>query len=768
MKRVIFLTVSLISLTVMVLFTAGCKDDDYYKKPSWVGEPIYFQLEQRGDFTNYLTCVDKSGFADVLKKTGLYTVFAPDDAAFESFLQENNIQSIDSISREMASKIVSYSLVSVASRADEISNYQKKVSEEDKDKILNIAYKRATNYSKGVYKYVVPTGQEIDVIDINGASSNPDGGGVFYINDKNMKPIPYFTDAFLQTKGLTAADYNYFYKDVEFSGFNVVDAKVIEKDIRAENGIIHVVDKVILPLENLEEVLMNSEKNSDFKDIIERYTMLFYNAPRDFLLAHEKNTGVYKDIYIKDYSALHIPLNSENYLREDGVNTDNQIDGWTIFAPTNEALEQYFQDVFLAKGYQTLEQMPQFVINELINAHMFRTTVWPSKFASIQNYFGEPALFDKDIDVEKSVLASNGIFYSVDKVQETNSFITVLGEILLNPEYTMMYRALVATDNVFQLKSPIARQQIYLINNDQFEEMGITYSAANNEWEITNPNWTDLPYTTILNRLFDMHIILHSNSAADLHDMSTGFGIVKTNNENNTYIRYYNGRIWGPGQTISTASSIVAVNDTMKNGVTYELNKPFLFTTENIGHFIENNANYREFFRYINKSANSLDEDGEYSRMVYNPDDKTLTDINLSEVQTYLIPNNQAIDAAVQAGLLPAITAAHFTFEEQEMVSKFVKYHILRRQMVFPNGGYNDIAYTNYKDSDGDTHVSIDSNTENKLIIYDKQGRQATATATGTAAHTNVLANRAILHLIDNYLDYRNLEEDNDDDNGDD
>ncbi len=165
MKRKVFLIFSLIPLIAVLLFTTGCKDDDYYKKPSWVGDPIYQYLEKQGGFTSYLTCVDKTEYASLLKGTGYYTAFIPDDDAFKVFMSENNIQSIDEISTEMANKIVSYSLMTVASMYDEIDNYQRSTSYDDRDKNLNIAFKRATMYSKGVYDYVTSSGDSIAVID---------------------------------------------------------------------------------------------------------------------------------------------------------------------------------------------------------------------------------------------------------------------------------------------------------------------------------------------------------------------------------------------------------------------------------------------------------------------------------------------------------------------------------------------------------------------------------------------------------------------------
>lgn len=756
MKNVLFKALMVVVFGLLLVFSAGCEDDNYYEKPSWVGEPIYQMLEAEGDFSHYLACVDKTGYARMLKGSGFYTAFVPNNAAFEVFMQEYGFASVDDIPAELANDIVAYSLMSVASTAATIDDYQRNLPYEEQEDNLNIAFKRKTLKSKGVYSYETVSGETLDVVDINGVSANPDNGGIFYLDDRHMKNIPFFTDAFFQTKGLPVGDYEFFYPNAEFSGFNVVDAKVLRQDLRGENGMVHVVDKVILPLPNLEELLASKTESSMFREVIEEYMVELFAAPREYLLREERNSGVYKDIYIKDYPALHFSLNTENYLQE--VSTDYQVNGWTLFAPTNEALQTYFNEVFLAYGYQSLEEMPQFVINELINAHLFRTAVWPSRFATTQNYFGEPARFDKDVDVLGAEVGSNGFYYTVNKVQETNAFSTVMRDVLLDPRYTMFYRALVATENQYQLRNPISRQQILLVTNEQFQDLGLSYSATENSWEHAIPDWEGQNILSMLNRLMALHMIFLPDQDEPFKDMSSGFGLVETNN--GEYIRYFNGRVWASGQTISSASVIREVNDTLRNGLSYELSRPLMFSTQNIGAFLSSNANYRNFYRYLEKAGTSTaegaEDPNEKSRVVYNPETGEITGIPNSERKTLLIPNNAAIDRAVADGLLPPITAADFNQAQQEMVKRFVDFHILSRQIIFPNKGYNDIAYTYYRDNEGDTYVSIDSSTENKMVIYDRKGREAVVTATGTSGHTNVLANQAIIHLMDNYLDYRN------------
>ncbi len=765
MRNILFNLLIVFVVVGSSVLLGACEDDKYYERPEWLEKPVYSYLEEQGNFNSYLACVDKSGYATNLKSSGYYTVFAPNDEAFNTFFKDKGFNSINDIDKELANKIVAYSLVQVASLEEAIDDVQATVEPEDEELILDNAFKRASYYYKGVYEYTGLDGNTRFIVDANSFIGSSEQSYGINVNNFNMKSIPYFTNAFLAKNKLTELDYKFFFPDADFTGFNVVDAKVLNKDIVTENGVIHEVDKVILPLPNLEEIFIDAEEGKDFLEIIEKYMVRYFRTPREFELRQQQATGSQKEIYVKDYHGLRFPLAAEDFTL--GLGTARQNDGFSLFVPTNEALNNFMQNVFLAKGYNNLDEVPSFVLDEFINAHLFNHTVWPSKFSTAQNTHGEPARFNVETDVVSSSMGSNGLFYLVDKVQETNAFYTVLGEILLNPKYTTLYQALVDTENNFILRNPILNLNVFLMPNEHFEQINLSYNIGLNQWEHDNPDWALMDAFTILNRLVHLHIILNKDI-----DITEGFGLIETNN--GEYIRYVAAaggiRVWASGQTIATAARIVMKEngeyaDITNNGNTMDLDRPLLFSTRNVGQFLDGNQNYRAFFRYLEKSANSLVEGAEapdeFSRMVYDPDTKEIIGVSSTYNQTYLIPNANAIEQAIADGLLPEIGQADFSNDDQEKVLRFVRYHILNDRIVYTNNDYNlERCFTHLRDEDGETFVYVDGNGSDKLEFTDIRGRFATATATATSTHTNVLANRAVIHLIDNYLDYRPFEED--------
>lgn len=59
----------------------------------------------------YLEAADRTLYSSVLKGSGNYTVFAPNDDAFKKYLTENGYTSVEAIPVDELTKIIGYSLV---------------------------------------------------------------------------------------------------------------------------------------------------------------------------------------------------------------------------------------------------------------------------------------------------------------------------------------------------------------------------------------------------------------------------------------------------------------------------------------------------------------------------------------------------------------------------------------------------------------------------------------------------------------------------------
>ena len=100
-------------MLIILLILAGCTKEfeEYYQVPEGLIGTILDVLEEDGHYTQFIKAVEMADFADVLGKTGNFTVFAPDDAAFAEFFTETGYTSLEDIPEEELKGIVFYHII---------------------------------------------------------------------------------------------------------------------------------------------------------------------------------------------------------------------------------------------------------------------------------------------------------------------------------------------------------------------------------------------------------------------------------------------------------------------------------------------------------------------------------------------------------------------------------------------------------------------------------------------------------------------------------
>jgi uncharacterized surface protein with fasciclin (FAS1) repeats len=727
MRNSIGLLVCFLSL---LFFFTGCRDnelEEHYGRPDWLPSPVYQQLETKGNFKNFLACVDKAGYKQTLSGAGYFTVFAPNDAAFEVFLSEQKLSGIDAIDGDMARKIVTYSLVYNSFEKSRLSDFQSNLGWMP----LN-AFKRRTSYYDGVYTTTTLDGQILKV-----TSSNRNGGYLF--GDNNNKYIPYFIDAYFSAKNLTAFDYNTFYPNVAFSGFNVADAQVVTADIRAENGTVHEINKVILPLPSIEAHIANDAQYSVFKGLLDKYATFYLTHP-EVTNRYRVVTGSNESVYVKFYtSSLAFSPNNENFLKVS--DNDGQSDGWTMFAPTNEAVNKYFDEVLL-KHYKTMDRLPLPIINDFINAHLWQTTVWPSKFASAFNFLGEEARFDLTTNIGEKKVLSNGVLYGTNKAQDADVFRSVYGQAYLNPDYSLMTR-FINRELKTTITSPFVKFTLFLVPDDILVQAGYDFNVPLNEWRYNGTatlaieNWS---------RLINLHIALTQNN--ELDNLSDE-GIIET--YGGEFIKYKHNTVFAAGN-LDADSTDVAINPleskVVHNGIVHFADSliryPYGTPAKGIGFYIRDhgdvaNKPYQRFYDYLKNSS------------MFNGTTGDITGVSSGVFHTFFIPSNTAIQQAVADGKLPANIAPPAILDKEKVIN-FIRYHILPKFSIIGNGKEEGPFESAYETDFGEVGVLTISNKPGiEFKITDANGRTANV-VNGNAS--NVLGNRAVFHEIDNYLTY--------------
>lgn len=734
------------SVTMLVLlvglFFGGCRKaefDEFYGRPAWLAKPIYQQLDSMGDFKNYLICIDKAGYKTTLGSAGSWTVFAPTDEAFIEFMNENNISDINSIDKELAEKIVRTSMVYDGEKVERLNdNFSQRGWIED------VAFRRRTVYYDFVESGKLPTGKDIKYISTNRITD-------YVLGDKNNKHLTYFFSSYMNTRGLGQLDYETFYPNSIYTGLNIAGAQIstTKHDIIAENGVIHVVDKVIVPEKNIDQYLTENPQYSIFKSILDLFVTYSYNS--GISRQYEVLTGNKDSVFIKGYTQIGAALNNENFTKED-LN-DAQINNNSITVPNNASVEDYAKKVLLkyypaGTTFKQLFESNSDILKEYVNSHIYNTQLWPTNFNTQNNFLGESPKINASNIIEAKLL-SNGAFYGINASQKASVFHTVYGNVLLDPKFSLMRQVMEREGLNLALKIPTVRYMLVLIPNSVLYAMGFSYDS----YFPTAPiRYNGLDGRVKLLDILRQHIVPLENYA--IPDLMNGEGLLES--FSGEYIKYKNGKLYSRGtldsvdvnsQSIQIDSTDIGVSNLTgpQNGIAVYTDGLLSNSNITIGnHLIALGANndtspFYDFFRYLKASPD-----------MYTAGTGAITGVAQAVNYTLLIPNNSAMAAARTNGLLPA-----FPFSGQvniDKVKNFIKYHIIKNSFAI-DGKKTGTFESLYKDLDDVVHVvKVTENTPSNINITDDANKIVTTDYT----NSNLLGNRIVIHSLNNYLDYRN------------
>ncbi|WP_243348791.1 fasciclin domain-containing protein [Parabacteroides sp. FAFU027] len=650
---------------LLSLLAISCSNkDDYYDRPDWLEAPVYDILKEKGNFSLYLECIDKTPYAKVLKGAGNYTVFAPNDNAFKAFMQKNNYATVADIPVDELKKIVGYTMI-----------YNKY----DSNTLGGIAgeyIKRRTSYYKTIYQEKV-NGVDSWVADLSTTTGNI------------MTPfrfIPVLTSKYFRTNSLGdgRADYAHFYPNASFDSIRIQNAGVVEKDIYAENGIIHVLDSVPYVLKNIDELLKeNKDGFSSMKNLLD----FSYDGTSYYVQYQESNTLTeeYKklypeknitNLYAKFYTGLPFQPNQELYGSSSGSTLGVEQGGYTMIVPSKQAIDNYFSTKILNRGYKTLNELPKEVITDFLQAHMKDELIWPSGYATGQNANGEflngegsrGKTFDQ-AGVVSSTLASNGILYQTNDVVKSKYFETVFSEILLNPNYQLLNYAMkkfyFSTLMEDLMKSPLTgyieeNYTIILPTDDQLKADGFSYDNVANTF---SNRYIANGAEDRLKRIIRMGIfrrIKNSELNTSLPEFVTskiptqydGYGYAV--NEYGDVIRYKNNQVQGVGNFLDNKDFVTLTKvGEFNNGVVYKGDKLLQYsprTTQPSANAGWNDESLYNFVaRYVKTTGQGKIFLSYMTRALLNTTDGKLTGIPEGNYYTILIPTDAILNQAKNA-----------------------------------------------------------------------------------------------------------------------
>ncbi|MFM2293417.1 MAG: hypothetical protein RIS29_3230 [Bacteroidota bacterium] len=695
-------------LSLILILTVRCSNDKdaYFLRPGWLEPPIYDVLKEKGHFTNYLKCVDKTLYSSVLQGAGLYTVFAPNDSAFNVFLTKNGYNSIADIPDSTVEKIVSYSICYSTYTLDSLG--------------VRGGYKYKTQYYALPYRDAEFNNEWV-------VDQTMENGWTTAYN--NYKFLPTFTNAFFSsnTPALTAADYNVFFPNVTFNGKNVQGGQILNADMRAENGIVHEVSTVNLPLNNIADIIKKPEFSLyrslvDAKDNYGDYlfrTYLDINSPT-MLKAIQKimpKENIDR-VFIKFYTGLNYSLNLENVLDESGKYTPEK-SGYTMIVPTNDALTEYM-NLRVLKYYADAQSLPSDIVQTLIMAHMVPSLVWPANYASSVNgngdYLNGEGNTGKQFSqsgISGATLASNGFVYHSSKAISSRIFESVYSELFINPAHKWANIGFVNNFNSSlredlqkcSLNGFMSERYTLITFDDQLlKDDGFSYNSTDNTF---SHSVSGVNANNRLTRLLREHVFegLQNNEVkSEISDFATT-GISNEDNWNFTVtsygdpVRYKNNQMQAAGNIEDNSFvNLTKINDTYLNGTVWKADKPLQYSPRVTGTSDDKKFKELSLWEYLDRARTQnpnvkLFVDYLQKCIKTYPDDATSTaldGISAEQFYTVLMPNNTAMQAALSAKVIPPIDSVGSAFPTAfARAAFFINSHIIQgRVLVDDNKSY--------------------------------------------------------------------------------
>ena len=466
---------------------------------------IYGYMEDQGNYKNFLQLIDDLGEKATLSKTGSKTLFIADDDAFAKFYANNKwgVKSYDQLSLAQKKLILRSSMIDNPATISLLSSVQGPIEGEcmrrtaslqtyDSVLVLSTTDPQIPRLGGELTKYWKNLAQTHDTI-------------VLFKDFSGAPPMIHFLPRFLEQNMITGHDVDFLYNDpigthVSDDAY-VNDCKVVEANIFCKNGFLHKVNKVMLPLDNMAELIRVRPQFSIFSSLLERFAAPYYNydITREYNRIYKTDVdSVYQKSYFamrgsesngitsternQDKDQMYTLLSTELLKFDPGWNryssgTINDRDRDEVMedmacmiVPTDAALTEWWDNgggKVLKDNFGTWDNIPDRVIVELLKNNQLYSLVGsvPSKFKSVLN----DAAMEMGIttaDVDSVFLACNGAVYQTNTVFAPMSYSSVLFPAVVTENLSVIYNAVSLMEYQAYLNSMVSRYSFFIPVNE--------------------------------------------------------------------------------------------------------------------------------------------------------------------------------------------------------------------------------------------------------------------------------------------------------------
>jgi uncharacterized surface protein with fasciclin (FAS1) repeats len=479
-------------LLTLLCLLSGCEkwpEQDIYKRPGWLPGKLYTTVSVQDNLTLFSECLRLTGLDKILDVSGSWTVFAPTDEAIKQFLAESHYASISDIPLDKLERITEFHIIQNPWSFEQLQTLG--VNGWRKGEGVNanpIAYKRETMLRNPVEKYWIRRTKNKEVIVLDSISS--DRYKRVYVQSR--KYVPIFFDEYLKTAGLSSEDFRfYFDRPYEFGNVYFAGAKIIKADIFAENGFVHIIDKVVTPLLNAKELLEKEMPGESYKLFMEMvywyYPDFEANKTATFNQPEVILGGLVDTLWDLNYSKLAFAMHNER------ISTFNQTlarhNG--LYAPTDEAFRKFIDGILTTKsGYPHWpdhKSLPPDVVNIIIAQNLKSTPLYPTTNQYKEIFRETNRYHQKEKDIVRKEFGSNCTFIGLNAYIPDRVFTSVTGPVFCRPNYSIFRRALLYSGAVEVIANHPGELHFFPIPDYAFmEDSSLVINWINRDEEVFN------------------------------------------------------------------------------------------------------------------------------------------------------------------------------------------------------------------------------------------------------------------------------------------
>ena len=421
--------------------------NEKYQRPEWLPGKLYTTVTLQKELGLFAQCLRITGLDTIIDVSGSWTAFAPSDEAVRQYLAENNYSSVLDIPKTKLERIVKFHIIQDSWTLAQLKtmglNGWRIKEDANPD---SYAFKYQTILQNPNQKYWIKKGYKQQAIVPD--STMADCYKMVYTESR--KYVPIFYDRYFTVNGLNAEDYNYYFNRI-FEGGNVyyADAKLIHTDIFAENGFVHIIDKMVNPMLNAQELLAGKMPGESYQLFLDLLNWYYADFEPNMVATNKqpviKLGGIADTLFDMNYGSLAFNIQRERF----NIVNQTLIKHNGLIAPTDDSFTKFMDGILTSKSgfphWKDYKSLPADVVDIILGPMVKSSPFYPSKSQYRKVFKDANRYRQNEEDIIRKYFGSNSTFIGLKYYTPDRVFTSVTGPVFCRPIFSIFRQAMVSS-----------------------------------------------------------------------------------------------------------------------------------------------------------------------------------------------------------------------------------------------------------------------------------------------------------------------------------